>query len=294
VSEHEQRVVLANPRRLQALRRALEERAVLTYCTDGATFRYQRPLSAGLPVGSYVTLEVPGGATYLGQVITQQVVLGESPLIGIDLDMDLTDDAGASKVSQLTTPLRLRLLEGTGTVLGWLEGHGLARTTHRDVFDAAELAAAGTALVEGYLRAGTGSVAPLPVGRCSYVDGESADLAYLAEVFSQVPGSLLGRALRCRRRGGSSATGASATSPGAKPLTISRYGSRWRSRSPRRCCSGASCWRCSGNGAHPLPRCWGPRSCSAPGTCSPRSTTLRRSWPTRLSTSRPTWRDDWW
>ena len=39
-------VVLADPQRLQALRRALEERAVLTYCTDGATFRYQRPLSA--------------------------------------------------------------------------------------------------------------------------------------------------------------------------------------------------------------------------------------------------------
>jgi len=120
VAEHEQPVVLADPRRLQALRRALEERAVLTYCTDGATFHYQRPLSAGLPVGSYVTLEIPGGATYLGQVITQQVVLGEGPLIRIELDMDLTDEAGASKVSQLTTPLRLRLLEGTGTVLGRL------------------------------------------------------------------------------------------------------------------------------------------------------------------------------
>ena len=40
MSEHEQPdVVLADPQRLQALRRALEERAVLTYCTDGATFR---------------------------------------------------------------------------------------------------------------------------------------------------------------------------------------------------------------------------------------------------------------
>ncbi|HEV2930426.1 MAG TPA: ATP-binding protein [Propionibacteriaceae bacterium] len=173
MSEHQQPdVVLADPQRLQALRRALEERAVLTYCTDGATFRYQRPLSAGLPVGSYVTLEVPGGATYFGQVITQQVVLGEGPLIGVELDMDLTDDAGASKVSQLTTPLRLRLLEGTGTILGRLEGDGLARTTHRDIFDAAELAPAGTELVERYLRAGPGSAVPLPVGRCSYVDGE--------------------------------------------------------------------------------------------------------------------------
>jgi hypothetical protein len=36
-------------------------------------------------------------------VITQQVVLGEGPLIGVELDMDLTDEAGASKVSQLTT-----------------------------------------------------------------------------------------------------------------------------------------------------------------------------------------------
>ena len=80
MSEHEQPdVVLADPQRLQALRRALEERAVLTYCTDGATFRYQRPLSAGLPMGSYVTLEVPENATYFGQVITQQVVLGEGP-----------------------------------------------------------------------------------------------------------------------------------------------------------------------------------------------------------------------
>ena len=61
MSEHEQpEVVLADPQRLQALRRALEERAVLTYCIDGATFRYQRPLSAGPPVGSYVTMEVPG------------------------------------------------------------------------------------------------------------------------------------------------------------------------------------------------------------------------------------------
>jgi uncharacterized membrane protein len=47
VADQEQpEVVLADPQRLQALRRALEERAVLTYCTDGATFRYQRPLSA--------------------------------------------------------------------------------------------------------------------------------------------------------------------------------------------------------------------------------------------------------
>jgi DNA helicase HerA-like ATPase len=105
-------------------------------------------------------------------VITQQVVLGEGPLIGVELDMDLTDEAGASKVSQLTTPLRLRLLEGTGTVLGRLEGDGLARTTHRDIFDAAELASAGTTLVKRYLRTGPGSAAPLPVGRCSYVDGE--------------------------------------------------------------------------------------------------------------------------
>jgi hypothetical protein len=44
VSEPEQTDIgLADPRRLQALRRPLEERAVLTYCTDGATFRYQRP-----------------------------------------------------------------------------------------------------------------------------------------------------------------------------------------------------------------------------------------------------------
>jgi hypothetical protein len=100
------------------------------------------------------------------------VVLGEGPLIGVKLDMDLTEEAGASRVSQLTTPLRLRLLEGTGTVLGRLDGDGLTRTTHRDIFDAAELAAAGTALVERYLRAGTGSAAPLPVGRCSYVEGE--------------------------------------------------------------------------------------------------------------------------
>jgi hypothetical protein len=132
VSEPEQPdIALADSRRLQALRRALEERAVLTYCTDGATFRYQRPVSAGQPVGTYVTLEVPGGATYFGQVITQQVVLGTRPLIGVELDMDLTDDIGAKKVSQLTTPLPL--LEGTGTVLGWLEGDGLARTTHRDI-----------------------------------------------------------------------------------------------------------------------------------------------------------------
>jgi hypothetical protein len=39
-------VVPADPQRLQALRRALEERAVLSYCADGATFRYQRPPSA--------------------------------------------------------------------------------------------------------------------------------------------------------------------------------------------------------------------------------------------------------
>ena len=59
----------------------LTPRVVLTagHCTDGATFRYQRPLSAGLPVGSYITLEVPENATYFGQVITQQVVLGEGP-----------------------------------------------------------------------------------------------------------------------------------------------------------------------------------------------------------------------
>jgi DNA helicase HerA-like ATPase len=173
VSEHEQPdVVLADPQRLQALRRALEERAVLTYCTDGAAFRYQRPLSASLPVGSYVTLEVPEGAAYFDRVITQQVVLGEGPLIGVELDMDLTDNARASKVSQLTTPLRLRLLEGTGTILGRLEGDRLARTTHRDIFDAAALAPAGTELVERYLRAGPGSAVPLPVGRCNYVDGE--------------------------------------------------------------------------------------------------------------------------
>ena len=64
-------------------------------------------------------------------MITQQVVLGTRPLIAVELDMDLTDDIGASKVSQLTTPLPL--LEGTGTVLGWLEGDGLARSTHRDI-----------------------------------------------------------------------------------------------------------------------------------------------------------------
>ena len=71
-------------------------------------------------------------------MITQQVVLGEGLLIGVELDMDLTDEAGASKVSQLRTPLRLRLLEGT--VLGRLEGDGLGRTTHRDIFEAAKLA----------------------------------------------------------------------------------------------------------------------------------------------------------
>jgi hypothetical protein len=68
--------------------------------------------------------------------------------------------------------------------------------------------------------------------------------------------------------------GASATSAAPKPPTRS-CGSHSPPRWPRSCCSAASCWRCSGNAGPRKPRCCGPRCCSAPGTCSPPSTTTR-------------------
>jgi DNA helicase HerA-like ATPase len=136
--------------RWRASRRSLEE-AVLRRASsaDGARFDWQAPVgSEGLLPGGYVVLEV-GGERWLGLLLTAAIQAVEGPQL----------DLGA-----FVSALRIRVLAGTGDMLGRLDGHFAPGATAPFIDAVLRPATAGEV---GSMLAGAHG-AGLPVGRARF------------------------------------------------------------------------------------------------------------------------------
>ena len=113
------------------------------YSIDGHHFTYEAPLTSALPIGAYVRIDSDQGPSYLGQVLEQHVVQGESA----------TDTT--------TTP---RHLGGSGILLSRIENAGPQRTGTRDVFGSGEMSEAEPEVVSAHLEMSLGRRAALRLG----------------------------------------------------------------------------------------------------------------------------------
>jgi len=158
----------------------LEERAArsvrqFAYSTDGRTFGYEAPLSLPIPVGCYVHVENEDSGSFLGQIITKEIVTREGVELGVDLGEEYEDFLpDGMRFSSVNARLQFRLLEGSGVLLGKVDGTGFASTTNTDIFQKAEITPADAEMVSRYLAGASRKGASLPIGHTLYVDGHAA------------------------------------------------------------------------------------------------------------------------
>ena len=113
------------------------------YSIDGHHFTYEAPLTSALPIGAYVRIDTDQGASYLGQVLEQDVV----------------QDGSASESKPEN-----RHLGGTGILLSRIEEEGPRRTDTRDVFGSGDMIEAEPAIVSAHLEMALGRRAALRLG----------------------------------------------------------------------------------------------------------------------------------
>jgi DNA helicase HerA-like ATPase len=147
-------------------RRIVEQLAIesTAFSLDGRTFDYEAPLTQSMPAGEFVEIRTADDRTYLGQVLDAGVVERAGPAIGVEGDAGL-DLAGAdNRISTMTFNLRLRHVQGTGTLLGRVTGNGVQPPTGNDRFDDATIATATPEIVAATLRDATLGKTTLPIG----------------------------------------------------------------------------------------------------------------------------------
>ena len=115
------------------------------YSIDGHHFTYEAPLTSALPIGAYVRIDSDQGPSYLGQVLEQHVVQGES-------------------APDTTTTTTTRHLGGSGILLSRIEKAGPQRTGTRDVFGSGEMSEAEPEVVSAHLAMSLGRRAALRLG----------------------------------------------------------------------------------------------------------------------------------
>src|SRR4051794_25190322 len=108
--------------KLQKARRLIEDsispKSPSAYSINGKTFEFEAPLLSKLNVGSYVVLDTPGGAQYLGQILGIDISQLDGPEFGLSLTADASILLASSKSSShLQDRLRSRFLRGIGRIL---------------------------------------------------------------------------------------------------------------------------------------------------------------------------------
>lgn len=162
---------------LEQIQQRLKEsvpQSPLAYSVNGKDFVYETPLSAPLTVGSYVTISTGSGEEYLGQIITQEILVREGPEYGLGIDADLgVFVAKMAASSQLKDRLRVRYIQGVGRLLGRLRQEGFAPTTDEDIFQEAGISKATEEAIAQHFSSITRGYAALEVGKVLHTDGQA-------------------------------------------------------------------------------------------------------------------------
>jgi DNA helicase HerA-like ATPase len=162
---------------LEEIQQRLKEsvpQSPVAYSVNGKDFGYETPLSAPLTVGSYVTMATEDDREYLGQIITQDILVKEGPEYGVGVDADLgVFVAKVATSSQLKDRIRVRYIQGVGKLLGRLNQDGFAPTTDKDIFQEAGISRAADEAITQYFSSITGKYAALEVGKVLHTDGQA-------------------------------------------------------------------------------------------------------------------------
>jgi hypothetical protein len=138
-------------------------------------FGYETALSLPLAVGSYVTLDTPDHGQYLGQVLTQEILVKSGPEYGIGMEGEAgMFVAKPSTSSVFRDRLSLRYIQGLGRLLGRFDKDTFVPTTDDDVFQEAQVSEATAQSVTRYFSSVTGGdYATLEIGDALHVDGQA-------------------------------------------------------------------------------------------------------------------------
>jgi hypothetical protein len=138
-----------------ALLRAVERRMVppspTAYSIDGREFVCESSLASPLALGSYVEVLAGSEMTFLGQVVSQQVLEREGPQYELTVEPDDSQAESRTPTAQYTTHAPVRYLRGRGLLLKAIEDGQFRTPSHGDTFDDAEVCEARRELLQHYL-----------------------------------------------------------------------------------------------------------------------------------------------
>jgi DNA helicase HerA-like ATPase len=171
-----------DPRRsalLQARRDLTRRFAVppLAWSANGHTFGFQAPLTAPSRAGTYVRISADDGVEYLGQITDSRLTERDGPDISADGNAGLDVELAGGRVSSASFRLRIRQVEGGGTLLGRVTPQGIVPTTDADLFEDAAFERAPAEDVDRYLDGRFAERVALDIG--TVADGDGAARARL-------------------------------------------------------------------------------------------------------------------
>jgi DNA helicase HerA-like ATPase len=152
---------------LARAREAIRERLVtepLADSADGHSFMFRAPVTAPLPTGGYVRIQSGTGAVYFGQIVTRDVTERDGPEISLAGDSGLGVDVSGLTVANTAYRVRLKLVQGAGTLLGRFADDRVLPTSPDDLFEDAAIETAGEQDVERYLRSWSAGRTTLDIG----------------------------------------------------------------------------------------------------------------------------------
>lgn len=146
----------------------------IAYSVNGKDFGYETSLSAPFPVGSYVTITTEDGKEYLGQIITQDILVKDGPEYGVGMDTNIglfVTKVAAS--SQFKDRVRLRYIQGVGKLLGRLNKDKFAPATDKDIFQETRILRATDEAIAQYFSSITDKYTSLEIGKVLHTDGQA-------------------------------------------------------------------------------------------------------------------------
>jgi DNA helicase HerA-like ATPase len=143
----------------------------MAWSANGHTFGFQAPLTVPTQAGTYTRIRTVDGVEYLGQVTDRQIAERDGPEISADGDAGLDIDLAGGRVSSTSYRLKIRCIEGSGSLLGRIAPQGVVPTTDADLFEDAEIGLAAAADVNRYILDRTANRVALDIGTVSSGDG---------------------------------------------------------------------------------------------------------------------------
>ncbi|HQY29842.1 MAG TPA: ATP-binding protein [Thermomicrobiales bacterium] len=136
----------------------------IAYSIDGRGFGYSAPIGFPIELGSYVSIQVPEGHRYLGQLTAKVAHESAGPQIALDGARVLDLGEGADQVTSTTFTLRLQSVRGEGTMLCRLDADEPQVTGAEDGFAEATIAPAAAEDVAAWHQRANSRSAQLDIG----------------------------------------------------------------------------------------------------------------------------------